>query len=370
MIEYIKSWYQRHFSDPQVVILALFILIGFAIILIAGDILAPLLASIVIAYVLDGAVEILRRSKIPRFLALVLVFFAFIALLLLILFGLIPKLSQQFTQFFRELPSMIAHGQDLLMQLPDKYPSLSQIFTEEQVKEFVWSIRSQLISAGHNFIAQPLESVVGLITIMIYLVLVPLMVFFFLKDKYKILEWVEGFLPSNRELTNEVWFDVNQKIASYIRGKFVEVFAVWFITYVIFVFFDLDYAMLLSFLVGISVIIPYVGAAVITVPVAFVAYFQWGFGSQFAYVLIAYAVIQFLDGNILVPLLFSEVVNLHPVAIIAAVLIFGGIWGLWGVFFAIPLATLVNAVIKAWPNVNIDEDQAAQQEVASAGNSQ
>lgn len=354
MIEYLKGWYQRHFSDPQVVILALFIILGFAIVLLAGDILAPLLASIVIAYVLDGAVEILRRGKIPRLIALIIVFLAFLALLLLIIFALIPKLSQQLTQFFRELPSMISHGQALLMQLPEKYPSLAQIFTEEQIREIIWSIRSQLISAGHNFITQPLESVVGLITIMVYLILVPLLVFFFLKDKDKILNWVEGFLPSNRELTNEVWFEVNQKIASYVRGKFLEIFVVWSITYVTFVYFDLDFSMLLSFLVGISVIIPYVGAAVVTIPIAFVAYFQWGFEPQFAYVLIAYVIIQFLDGNILVPLLFSEVVNLHPVAIIAAVLIFGGIWGLWGVFFAIPLATLVNAVIKAWPNKKED----------------
>jgi len=67
-------------------------------------------------------------------------------------------------------------------------------------------------------------------------------------------------------------------------------------------------------------------------------------------VMIAYAVIQALDGNLLVPLMFSEVVNLHPVAIILAILIFGGLWGFWGIFFAIPLATLVKAVINAWPS--------------------
>jgi len=65
--------------------------------------------------------------------------------------------------------------------------------------------------------------------------------------------------------------------------------------------------------------------------------------------MLAYAVIQLLDGNVLVPVLFSEVVSLYPVAIIIAVLVFGGIWGFWGVFFAIPLATLVNAVLRAWP---------------------
>jgi putative permease len=60
-------------------------------------------------------------------------------------------------------------------------------------------------------------------------------------------------------------------------------------------------------------------------------------------------VIQALDGNVLVPVLFSEAVNLHPVSIILAVLFFGGIWGFWGVFFAIPLATLLKALVYAWP---------------------
>jgi putative permease len=88
---------------------------------------------------------------------------------------------------------------------------------------------------------------------------------------------------------------------------------------------------------------------VVTIPVALIAFFQWGWGSEFAYLMIVYGIIQALDGNVVVPLLFSEAVNLHPVAIIVAVLLFGGLWGLWGVFFAIPLATLVKAVLSAWP---------------------
>ena len=109
-------------------------------------------------------------------------------------------------------------------------------------------------------------------------------------------------------------------------------------------------------MVGFSVLIPYIGAAVITLPIAFVAYFQWGWGWSFGQVMIAYAVIQALDGNVLVPLLFSEALNLHPVAIIVAILVFGGLWGFWGVFFAIPLATVVQAVLKAWPRAIKDDD--------------
>ena len=68
-----------------------------------------------------------------------------------------------------------------------------------------------------------------------------------------------------------------------------------------------------------------------------------------AWVMGAYLVIQALDGNVLVPLLFSEAVDPHPIAIIVAVLVFGGVWGVWGIFFAIPLATLVKAVYNVWP---------------------
>jgi putative permease len=118
----------------------------------------------------------------------------------------------------------------------------------------------------------------------------------------------------------------------------------------------LNYAALLALLVGLSVLIPYIGASVVTLPVLLVGYMQWGYSAEFLWLFFTYGVIQFFDGNVLVPLLFSEVVNLHPIAIIVAVLLFGGIWGFWGVFFAIPLATLVKAVFNAWPDGSMVED--------------
>jgi putative permease len=124
------------------------------------------------------------------------------------------------------------------------------------------------------------------------------------------------------------------------------------VTYVVFTILGVDFAVLLAVMTGLSVLIPFVGAAVVTVPVAVVAFVQWGPTWDFGYVVIAYAIIQALDGNLLAPILFSEVVDLHPIAIIVAILIFGGLWGFWGVFFAIPLATVVQAVLKAWPRTS------------------
>ena len=131
-----------------------------------------------------------------------------------------------------------------------------------------------------------------------------------------------------------------------------EILIIGSVSFIAFTVLDLRYAALLGVLVGFSVLIPFVGAALVTIPVAAVALFQFGLETQFWTILIIYGIIQALDGNVLVPLLFSEAVDLNPVFIIVAVLFFGGLWGFWGVFFAIPLASLVKALIKAWSSTH------------------
>jgi len=194
-----------------------------------------------------------------------------------------------------------------------------------------------------------LSSIPDLVALLIYMVLVPILVFFFLKDRRVLVNSFARLLPPQRPMMVRIWHEVNLQCANYVRGKAVEILIVGGVTYVAFKFLGMPYAALLSLLVGLSVVIPYIGAAVVTIPVAVIGLFAFGWGSHFIWVMVIYGIIQALDGNVLVPILFSEVNNLHPVAIIVAVLFFGGIWGLWGVFFAIPLATMLKAVFAAWP---------------------
>lgn len=346
MIDVIRKWYHNNFTDPQVVILALMIIFCSFLIFIMSDHVKPVLVSIVIAYLLDGLVTKLNYLKLPYVVSVSIVTTLFLAFILVSLLVLFPLLTQQLTQLFQELPRMLAKGQQTLSQLPQEYPDY---VSEAQVNEVVSIVSTKLTTLGQSVLTASLSSVVGVITFLVYLILVPLLVFFFLKDKFIILYWAGSFLPKDRKLVSQVWSELNDKIASYVRGKFIEIMIIWFLTFIVFIYMDLDYAVLLSVLVGLSVIIPYVGATVVTLPVALIAYFQWGVSTEFWYLMAGYGVIQFLDGNLLVPLLFSEVVNLHPVAIIVAVVFFGSIWGIWGVFFAIPLATLIQAVLFVWP---------------------
>jgi putative permease len=358
-MDHLVAWFRRHFSDPQVVILSSFLLGGFAVFFFFGAMLAPIIASVVIAYLLESLVRKLEQLRVPRLLAVIVVFVLFMTLLVFALFGLLPLLSAQISQLVQQLPKMIGRGQELLLRLPELYPNF---VSREQVLELMGAVRNELGALGQYVLSLSLSSVVSLIALMVYLVLMPLLVFFFLKDKEKIISWMRGYYPTAMGLTSEVWKEVDRQIGNYVRGKILEIFIVWLISYVVFALLGLQFAMLLGALVGLSVIIPYVGAVVVTIPVAVIAYFQWGWGPSFAYLMIAYAIVQAVDGNVIVPLLFSEVVNLHPIAIIAAILVFGGLWGFWGVFFAIPLGTLVQAVLKAWPRKTPEEAQPDQEQ--------
>jgi putative permease len=346
-MQVLTDWFRRYFSDPQVVFLSVFLFVIFVVLMTLGQMLTPVLASIVIAYLLEGLVCFLQHHRWPRLVAVTLVFSLFLLFVVSLMLGVLPLLSRQVTDLVQQLPTMISEGQLVLMELPQRYPDL---VTAQQVQELINGIRSEIANYGQRILSVSVSSVVSVITVLVYLILMPLLVFFFLKDKDLILGWFSRYLPRYRAIAGHVWEDVDRQISNYVRGKFWEILVVWAVSFVTFSLFGLNYAMLLAVVVGLSVIVPYIGASVVTIPVMLIAWFQWGWGSTFIWLAVAYLVIQALDGNVLVPLLFSEVVDLHPVAIIVAILVFGGIWGFWGVFFAIPLATLVQAILVAWPN--------------------
>lgn len=351
MLGLINDWYEKHFSDPQVVILALLIFSGIAIIFFLGNVLAPVLASIVIAYVLEGLVKKICRTGVPRPVSVIISFSIFIMTIVLLLFGLVPLVSKQLSQLITNLPDMLNKAQQLVMTLPEKYPMLDA----GNINEMMAGFNAELVNLGQTLLSVSLASAIDVFTLMVFLVVVPLLVFFILKDKQKIIDWMQRFLPEGQGLAYEIWRDVDVKMGNYIRGKLLEILIVGVATYIPLAVMGLNYAATLSLFVGLSVIIPYVGAVAVTIPVALVAWFQWGASSEFMTLMIAYLVVQFLDGNILVPLLFSEVVDMHPAAIIISVLVFGGLWGVWGVFFAIPLATLIQSVLNSWPSMQQQE---------------
>lgn len=365
MFAIVRGWVNRYFSQEEVVLLVLLLLAAMVILATLGPVLAPVLAALVIAFLMQGMVQRLESWKVPHWLAVSIACLVLVGTIVALLFVVMPIIWRQTARLISELPNMIGRGHELLMLLPEQYPRL---VSADHIDEIVNTLGSELGTLGQTVLTFSLTNLPILAGVLIYLVVVPILVFFFLKDSGQLLRWCTSFLPTQRPMLHQIWYEMNDQVANYVRGKVIEIAIVAVASYAAFLLLGVNYALLLAVAVGLSVLIPYIGAAVVTIPVAVIGLFQWGWSSEFFWLMFAYGIIQLLDGNVLVPILFSEAVNLHPVAIILAVLVFGGIWGFWGVFFAIPLATLAKAILNAWPTTEHQAEwQARETQESSAG---
>jgi len=319
-----------------------------------GAVLGPVFTAMILAFLLQGLVNSLSRRGVSLGLAITIAFTLFFVGFVSVLVVLIPIVGRQTSLFIGELPNMLGRIRDLLVSLPEKY---AEYVSPEQFQIIVARASEEVAGLAEQILSLSISSFPGLFGILLYLFLVPMLVFFMLKDKDILIGFVTKLLPRERSVMTTIWTEMDIQFANYVRGKAIEILIVGATSYVAFLILGLNYAALLALLVGLSVLIPYIGATAVTLPVLLVGYMQWGYSAEFFWLFVVYGFIQFLDGNLLVPLLFSEVVNLHPVAIIVAVLFFGGIWGFWGVFFAIPLATLVKAIYNAWPRNDLSPSQ-------------
>ena len=354
MFKFFKNWYDSHLTDPNQASLAFIILFVSIILYILLATVVPILVAIVLAYMLEGLVHrIQERSQLNRNIIVLFVYFFFLTLSTVLLFMLLPVMLEQLTLFIKSLPSMLEKGKDLVSTAFTKNLNIT---TETQLSNIFATMNNEISSMGKSLLTYSIASAGSIFETIVYMLIVPILIFFLLYDKNKIYGWFKKFFPEKLDLSKKAYAELDLKIGNYIRCKFIEIIIVWIVSFILFAILGLKYSLLLSFLCGVSVIIPYVGAIAVTIPIIFVSYFQWGTSPDFWYVLIIHILIQIVDGNVFVPILFSDAVNIHPVAIIIAILFFGTIWGIWGVFFAIPLAVLFNTLINIWPKMEIKHE--------------
>ena len=343
----LRKWLDTHLADEEAILMVVLIALGLWVIVKLDYVFTPLIASLTIAYLLQGLVVRLCNRGLKHLAAVAIVFASFVSMLVAALWIILPQLWKQLHVLAVELPRMVGKGHNLLMTIPQKYP---EVISQHQFDVFMNQVSEKIAVHGEVLLSQSIASLPGVLTLLGYGIVVPLLVFFLLKDKDILMTSIERLLPTKRPVMLQVWHEMNEQIANYVRGKVIQILIVMLATMAVFQWMGLKYSILLGALVGVSVIIPYVGIVMATIPVTLVAYFQWGLTSDFVWLMVIYSLVQAIDAMIVVPILFSEAVKLHPIAIILAVLLFGGLWGFWGVFFAIPLATLIKAVMRAWPS--------------------
>ncbi len=343
--------FKKIFSNEETLVFSILVISAFLILFFLGSILTPFLISIIFAYLLIGMQSRFESYGLKSSIALFLTYSIFLLLGIALMVWLAPLLYQQLQAIVLEVPKWLSSFRLFAQDIPARYPDL---VSSDQITVFLESLSGQISTLSQDFIKASIAGIQNTATIAINLILLPILVFFFLCDRETIISGFLSILPKERRMLKNVWVEMDEQLSNYARGKAIEIVIVGVAAAIIFIYFDLEYVALLSVLVGFSVLIPFLGAFIVTIPVAVVGLLQLGLTFEFSLLMASYLALQILDGNLLVPILFSDAVKLHPVAIILAVFVFGSLFGFWGVFFAIPIATLIKAIWNAWPAMLTD----------------
>tara|TARA_E500000178_G_scaffold164807_1_gene164234 strand:+ start:2842 stop:3906 length:1065 start_codon:yes stop_codon:yes gene_type:complete len=347
MLQEFNKVLKKIFSNEETIVFSFVLLIFFIVISFFGSVLTPFIISIIVAYLLMGMQKKIQSYNISEKISLVITFSIFIVIGAALVIWLVPLLYTQLQAFVIDVPNLINNFRDFISELPSKFPDL---VSSDQITIFFQAVSEEISAIAQNIVKTSISSIQSAITVLLYIILFPILVYFFLFDRKNIIDGFLKVIPGKREMFTSIWTEMDVQLSNYVRGKTIEIFIVGIAAAIIFSSLGLRYSALLSVLVGLSVIIPFVGAFLVTIPVIVIGLLQFGLGTQFTILISLYLLLQALDGNLLVPIIFSETLKLHPVIIILAVFIFGSMFGFWGVFFSIPIATFIKAVWNAWPS--------------------
>lgn len=302
-----------------------------------AEVMTPLVVALVLSYLLNPIVQWHGLRRVPRALTVSLVVGALVCMTAGLLLGVWPEVWRQAQAFIAALPSMVVQGQAYVAKLPELFPGLIHA---EQIERLMQSLELQLLRVFDDLLAVSLSGVRGIFQWLAFAIIVPMMVFFLLKDQQQLLSAFADLQPQYRLRWLAIWQALDQQWLGYLRGKILECALMIVTSYLLFLWFELPYALLLAVLVGVSVFAPYIGIAVVSVPVVLVSVSQLGVTGSGAHLLTGYVILQLLDAYLLVPLLFATLVNVGPFYILLSILVFGSLAGFWGVLLAIPLASL------------------------------
>ena len=347
MFDQINTLLNKIFTNEESIIFSLLLFTFILVLYVFGGLLTPFIVSLIFAYLLIGLSKNFIKYGLSELVSLIISYIIFLLTGLGFLVWLIPLIFQQTQAFFLEVPILLNNFRGYVENLVE---SNQELISSDQISSFFTELIGRLSSLSQSVLDASISGIQDTVVFSIYLITIPVIVFFFLFDKKRLIEGFLMLLPKKREMLSDVWIEMDDQLSNYVWGKGLEILIVGFAAAVIFGIMGLNYAALLSIIVGFSVLIPFVGAFLATIPVIVVALLQFGIGFDFYMIVGLYLLLQALDGNLLVPILFSDAVKLHPIVIMLAVFVFGGIFGFWGAFFSIPLATFIKAVWNSWPS--------------------
>lgn len=305
---------------------------------VAKAVLTPFIFAVIIAYLLNPIVSYLQNRKVPRGIAVVVIYTFFSLFLIVTLMNVVPAFISQAKDLTEHLPGLIQTYETWLNELhTHKYDLPDGL--RKGIDKFL--LRSE--ERTSQFFTGLLDGAKGLFGKVVQLFVLPFLIFYLLKDMNLLQRSCLLFVPHKQRKTfTRLSQDIDVAMGSYIRGQLWVCLLVGILAYVGYLIIGLPYALLLSLFVFVTNIIPYIGPLIGAAPAALVAVtISW---KVTAMVLVVNFIIQILEGNIISPLIMGKSLHLHPLAVILALLLGEEVGGLIGLIFAVPIFAILRVV--------------------------
>jgi predicted PurR-regulated permease PerM len=296
--------------------------------------------ALFLAFAIRPFVSLLERARVPRVAAILLLLFVLIGALAL----LIINVTAQVNQFYMDLPRYQSRIRDLLSQVMDFVNQLRErmgnILPEESRAIREVKISESPLAATRAFVAQIGET----LHVLLYAAAVPFLTFFMLKDRERFARVIEGLLSRSPRLAGmNVTGAISRAMTGYALGLSFVMLIMAGATTIALMILRVNYYYILGPIAGLAITLPYVGVIFSTVPAIAVAYFQYN-GQRALLVLLVYAILQFLEGNVLTPFIVGGRVRLFPLTVMVAFIFWALLWGVPGAILAVPLTSAIKVV--------------------------
>ena len=309
-----------------------------------GPIISPFVTGAILAYLFDPLVNRLQRYKIPRTIGVIVVFFVILAIFAVLIGFVFPIIENQILILINKIPAMINWLQEL-----------AQTYLHRDIKlaiaqKLEASGQEGLKSAGGVFteIVRTLtRSGFAVVSSLTNLLLIPVVLFYLLRDWHSVVRGVHGLLPRSSVATVDSLLNQSDEVLSaFLRGQLLVMIGLAIMYSVGLSVVGLDLAVLIGVVSGIVSIVPYLGFIVGIIAASLAAMFQFHDAIYLVYVLIVFLVANGVEGAVLTPLLVGDKIGLHPVAVIFAVLAGGQLFGFVGILLALPVAAVIMVFVR------------------------
>lgn len=308
-----------------------------AVYLFAKAVLAPFIIAMIISYVLNPVVNLLNARKVPRPIAVLLIYAVFIASLTVILMNFIPMFMRQLKELNEHLPELGLKAQFMINSFNRN--ELLPPSVREGLNEALFKLEASFSEGITSFV----NDIGSTINMMFVAFIIPFLVFYMLKD-FKLIERTTlTFVPKkHRREMIRLFLDIDDALGNYIRGQFIVCLIVGTLAYIGYWLVGMPYPLLLASIVAVFNIIPYLGPFFGAAPALIMAStISW---KMVLLVAAVNLVVQILEGNVISPQVVGRSLHMHPLMIIFALLVGGEFAGVIGLILAVPFFAVMKVI--------------------------